>query len=53
MLLHKMREYAALQEMKFASNKAILHEYVHCALEIFLAVNEHLAKKLNLTLEIQ
>lgn len=54
MLLHKMKEYAALQEMKFASNKAILHEYVHCALnlvQIFLAVTEHLAKRLNLTLE--
>lgn len=49
-----MKEYAALQEMKFASNKAILHEYVHCALnlvQIFLAVTEHLAKRLNLTLE--
>lgn len=40
--------------MKFASNKAILCECIHCALKlvrIFLAVNEHLVKELNLTFE--
>lgn len=48
MLLYEMKEYADLQEMKFASNKAILRECVHCALklvQIFLAVNEHLEKR--------
>lgn len=40
--------------MKFASNKAILYECTHCTsklVRIFLAVNKHLVKELNLTFE--
>lgn len=52
--LHQRKRDIVLQEMKHASNKTILCECIHGALKlirIFLAVNEHLVKKLNLTFE--